>query len=263
MNHWDASAEALLARARRSEEVPEGARTRIRASVAASVALSAVAGASVSAVAAPTALAKLPAAVKAASSLLPAAGASVGSSGSIAFLAPMTVGVALGLSAISPSAVTTPVSPATSAGSVAAVASVKTPQKGLPAPLRQIPAESARDEASVDVPAVAVSAKSNGSSPSLAAEAAVLEHARLVLRQGDSELALRLLDQHRRDFPNGVLFFEALATRAVALCRLGRTEEGMRIGARLEATIPGSGSIAQVRHACGVQPPAPQKGGAE
>ncbi len=251
MNHWDTRAETLLALARSVEQVPAGAKSRVRASVTTSIALSTVAGASVSVLADPTVLAKLPAAVKAASSILPAAAAASGTSVPLLYLAPVTVGLALGLSAISPSEVVTKV-PAAELSAHAPVACPPTASRRAPRPalapvVAVVPERVATPK---NVPSAASSGKSGMAPSSLAEEASLLEHARLVLRQGDLELALRLLDRHRKEFQNGVLFFEALATRAVVLCRQGKSDEGMLILSRLEGTAPGSGMLAQVRHAC-------------
>jgi hypothetical protein len=247
MNHWDARAEALLARMRTGNEVPADARSRVRSAVARSIALSAAAGASVSVVAAPTAMAKLPVAVKTASSLLPTAG----TGGAAAALAPLAAGLALGLSAITPSEVTVPPLHA----ELVAAASAVAPPRATPVAMTRSPtphemAGSKRIEAPMRLPLAVASAKSVVASSGLAEEASVLEHARLVLRQGDPRLSLRLLDQHRREFPHGALAFEASATRAEALCKLGRGAEGSSTLEQLEAAAPGSGVVARVRASC-------------
>jgi hypothetical protein len=251
MNHWDARAEALLTQARSSEQVPVGAMSRVKASVMTSIALSAAAGASASVMATPTALAKLPAAVKAASSILPVAAAAAGTSGPILYLAPVTVGIALGLSAISPSQVVTtgPLASLSGRAPVVKVPSASPRVTGM-ALSPAAPIDGERGNRPQGMSSAASPAKSGTAPSSLAEEATLIEHARLVLRQGDFELTLRLLDQHRQEFPNGVLFFEALATRAVALCRQGKTDEGMQILGRLEANLSGSGMLAQVRRSC-------------
>jgi hypothetical protein len=250
MNHWDARAEFLLAQARSSDNVPSGAKSRVKASIVASIALSGAAGATVSVMAAPTAFAKLPAAVQAASSVLPAAAAAVGTGGPIAYLAPMTVGIALGLSAISPSEVATTAPMALSASAPVTRSPSVSPLAPRRAEPRVTEVQARQDTAPQDMPSTARPGKSVNAPSSLAEEASLLEHARLVLRQGDLELTLRLLDRHQKEFPKGVLFFEAQATRAVALCRQGRTDDGMQILERLESTAQGSGMLPAVRQAC-------------
>lgn len=248
MTNWDARAQSLLAHARGNDRAPAGTRARVKASVAASVALSATAGATATILSSHTALAKLPAAVKAASGLLPAASYVTASSGPVLFLAPVTVGVAIGLAAITPSQVT-PKAP------VAAVAA-QAPQSTKV--LNRLPVSTAprawtapAEVVAKDAPASPV-VSSKPVAPSLSEESSLLEHARLVLRQGDAELALRLLDRHRAEFPNGVLFFEALATRSVALCKLGQTEAALQVLSRLDATTSNRGLVARVRSACGL-----------
>jgi hypothetical protein len=250
MNHWDTRAESLLALARSSETVPRGAKSRVKASIVASIALSGAAGATVSVMAAPAAFAKLPAAVNAASSVLPAAAAAAGTSGPIVYLAPVTVGIALGLSAISPSEVATTAPTAVSASAPAAKSPRASPLAKRRAEPRVTEVQADQDTTTPDPPSTASPGKSVNAPASLAEEASLLEHARLVLRQGDLELTLRLLDRHQKEFPKGVLFFEAMATRAVALCQKGRTDEGMQILSRLEATAQGSGMLPSVRQAC-------------
>jgi len=250
MNHWDARAESLLELARLNERVPDSAKCRVRASLMASIALS---GAAASVVAAPAALAKLPAAVKAASSVLPVAAAATVSFGPAAYLAPLTIGLALGLSAVSPSEIVTPIAPMASANALQLQPPRQSAARGVqvaPRIATVLPEAVTKDTV---LPATVTSGKAAAGPNSLAAEASLIEQARLVLRQGDLDLTLRLLDQHRHEFPNGVLFFEALATRATALCRQGKAEEGRLILGRLEATTLGSGSLVQVHHACGAE----------
>lgn len=255
MRHWDTHAESLLALARSAERVPSGARSRVKTSIMASIALSGAAGVGVSAVTGATAMAKLPAAVKAASSVVPFAAAAAGAGGPIAYLAPVTVGLALGLSALSPSegepARSPVVNARTPAGRVADVRPSATGRvvSSVTAALPELDV-SEPDATEEMAPPPASVGKVSPAPSSIGEEASLLEHARLVLRQGDSELTLRLLDQHRQRFPNGALFFEALATRAVALCRQGRISEGRQILTRLETTTAGSPALPQVRHAC-------------
>lgn len=251
MNRWDKRSEALLAKARTVNPVPLGARERVRATLKGSIALAA-AGSAIGL--STTAYAKLPAAVKAAGAAFPGAALGLTPLGPVALFAPITVGLALGLSAISPSQVAFPqrVAPAASFGSH----DDRRPSLIETVPPRAseqlAPSEESQRATPASVAQPAVSKRSaEPRYSSLKQEATALEHVRVVLRQGDAELALRLLDRHRDEFPHGVLSFEALATRAVALCRLGQVNEAFGILARLELTAPGSGSVAQARAACG------------
>lgn len=67
------------------------------------------------------------------------------------------------------------------------------------------------------------SAKADASS--LEAETALLEQARAKLRGSDPEGALRLLSQHAKQFPSGLLASERASTRVKALCKAGRPED--------------------------------------
>jgi len=59
----------------------------------------------------------------------------------------------------------------------------------------------------------------------LEAETALLERARAKLRGGDTDAALRLLGQHRKQYPKGLLAAERDATRVKALCTAGRVDD--------------------------------------
>lgn len=254
MTHWDARAQALLEQARLRRTASAGTRSRVKASVAASVALSATAGATAVVASSQTAFAKLPAAVKAASALSPAATGVVGLGSIAPYFAPVFVGVTVGLSAITPSEVTQ------RAPIVAPHVSRTNPRVGgdvakplaPPVPLQRPSIELKTEDLSVRETATQPPVKSSMGVSSLAAEVDLLERARLVLRQDDPSLAIDLLDQHRREFPRGALFFEALATRAIALCKLGQMETAIQVLSRLEATAVNSGLAAQVRASCGL-----------
>lgn len=255
MNHWDRRAERLLIQARSVETIPEGARARVRASLSATIAIAGAAGA---ASVTTSALAKLPAAVKAASTLMPSALVASAQATATLYLAPVAVGLALGLSAVGASEAIFRGSAASVSSNVRAGESQNTTSARPPKALGDL-ATVANEPAPTINPAepdVAVTrAAPSGKKPvrlvpSLTEEANLLERARLVLRQGDPELSLRLLDQHRREFPEGALLYEAQTTRAIALCRSGRTDEGLRILSRLEATSQASGMLAQVRLNC-------------
>lgn len=255
MNHWDERAEVLLARARTVNPVPAGARQRVRESLKGSIAVAAAG----TALGLPTACAKLPAAVSAGNAAVPAAAAAVAPLGPVTLLAPITVGLALGLSSISPSEVIERGPARVSAPSASPVATSRTTAEPTakippdPHPIESLPQIAASATASSQERSVNPLASKSSREPysSLSREATALEHARVVLRQGDAELALRLLGHYETEFPNGALGFEAMAIKAVALCRLGRANEGFSILARLEVAAPGSGIVAQSRAACG------------
>ncbi len=74
------------------------------------------------------------------------------------------------------------------------------------------------------------------------------------LRAGHAANALTLFERALARHPRGTLRVEALAGRALALCRAGRTEAGQREAARFLAAYPRSPSAPRIREACGVAP---------
>ncbi|MBN1656182.1 MAG: hypothetical protein JXA30_20605 [Deltaproteobacteria bacterium] len=95
--------------------------------------------------------------------------------------------------------------------------------------------------------------RKNGSeaiSPQLKAELKLLRAAQLALQQGDSTGALAELNSHRRQFPRGLLQQEREAARAVALCELGRLEQGRQVAQRLLSMSPRSPLAQRIRRSC-------------
>jgi hypothetical protein len=84
----------------------------------------------------------------------------------------------------------------------------------------------------------------------LRAEARALGEAQRALDQGHPARALRLLEMQRRTFAGGALGEERSAARVLALCALGRTEEGRAEAARFLAAAPRSLLAPRVRAAC-------------
>lgn len=72
------------------------------------------------------------------------------------------------------------------------------------------------------------------------------------LRAGQAANALTLFDRALARHPRGTLRVEALAGRALALCRSGRTDAGQREAERFLASYPRSPSAPRIREACGV-----------
>ena len=105
----------------------------------------------------------------------------------------------------------------------------------------EVPAPSAAAAASevapVDVSTTArASARSSTGAPAgdrLAEEVALLSAAERDLRAGQYQDALRVLNEHRRKFPQGALAQERIAARVQALCGLGRAGEAQTELARL------------------------------
>jgi hypothetical protein len=87
----------------------------------------------------------------------------------------------------------------------------------------------------------------------LTQEVALLSRATSDLRTGRAAEALKVLDEHRRQFPSGVLSEERRAARAQALCALGRRGEAEAELARLAKTSPQSMQAARARQVCGIR----------
>ncbi|HEY3252302.1 MAG TPA: hypothetical protein VGJ91_00050 [Polyangiaceae bacterium] len=80
----------------------------------------------------------------------------------------------------------------------------------------------------------------------LAQEVALLSRATSNLRGGHPGAALKLLDEHQRKFPNGMLVVERRAVRAQALCTLRRVSEGRAELAQLAPQSPAAGRAKQL-----------------
>jgi len=74
------------------------------------------------------------------------------------------------------------------------------------------------------------------------------------LRAGHATNALTLFERALARHPRGTLRVEALAGRALALCRAGRADAGQREAARFLAAYPRSPSAPRIREACGLVP---------
>ncbi len=81
----------------------------------------------------------------------------------------------------------------------------------------------------------------------LAQEVELLSQATGDLHAARASDALKLLDEHQRKFPNGILKEERRAARAQALCALGRRGEAQAELARLPEQSP---SAARARQVC-------------
>ena len=90
----------------------------------------------------------------------------------------------------------------------------------------------------------------------LAQEVALLSRATSDLRAGRAANALKLLDEHQRKFPNGVLGVERRAVRAQALCTLKRVGEGRAELAHLAPQSPAAGRAKQLCDAAAAADPA-------
>jgi hypothetical protein len=86
---------------------------------------------------------------------------------------------------------------------------------------------------------------------SLTEENKLLAAAHAELSRGNAGAALAILDEHAARFPRGTLAPERRATRAMALCKAGRTEEGRRELVALYGGDSKSPMAQKIDRACG------------
>jgi hypothetical protein len=82
------------------------------------------------------------------------------------------------------------------------------------------------------------------------AETPLLQDAQRALREGRGGAALEILEKHDKTFADGALREERLATRVLALCNLGRTDEARAEAARFLREYPRSPLAARVKGSC-------------
>lgn len=84
----------------------------------------------------------------------------------------------------------------------------------------------------------------------LADELALMQRAHAALERGDAAAALGVLDQHEERFSRGILTQERIATRALALCSVGRTAEARSAARGLLRLAPRSPHLVRLRASC-------------
>lgn len=144
------------------------------------------------------------------------------------------------------------------APTVSASVAAKSPQLATPSiepmveaqpPLAPDPAPSAKSALEPKAPAQAIQPARDA----LAQEVSLLSRATTSLRAGRAGAALKLLDEHQRKFPNGMLTVERRAVRAQALCTLKRVSEGRAELAQLAPQSPAAGRAKQLCDAAAQQ----------
>jgi hypothetical protein len=120
---------------------------------------------------------------------------------------------------------------------------VETPAASERAVLPRPPQLGAERRAANAAPVVA---PSGGQSP-LDAELALLDAARAAVASRDPDRALRLLDQHRRDFPNGQLAEEATYVRVKALVERGDRRQADIVARKFLEAFPASPHAKRIR----------------
>ncbi len=91
---------------------------------------------------------------------------------------------------------------------------------------------------------------SDARSPGLAEELALLGEARAAAKKGRWRPALKFLEQHRAQFPDGVLRRERVAAQAIVRCSAGRVREASPYIATFETHWPGSVLSRRIEDAC-------------
>lgn len=131
------------------------------------------------------------------------------------------------------------------------------PVSTTPTPASEEPptTESSTPSDTTIVAAVEVRTPAHQPSPRdrLSRELALLSRATSALHAADPAAALKALEEHQRKFPNGVLREERRSAMALALCSLGRFDEGRNELARL---APHSPEAARAREVCKLPPSA-------
>lgn len=84
----------------------------------------------------------------------------------------------------------------------------------------------------------------------IAEEASLLRAAHAALASGDGATAMTSLDEHARRFPRGALTEEREAARVMALCAQGRASEARASASAFVSANPRSPFAAQVRRSC-------------
>lgn len=97
---------------------------------------------------------------------------------------------------------------------------------------------------------IATSTKPTTTTDTLAEEARLLRAAHASLAAGDGRGAMTALDEHASRFPRGALSEEREAGRVLALCAQGRAVEARAAASAFVATSPRSPLAAQVRRSC-------------
>jgi hypothetical protein len=146
-----------------------------------------------------------------------------------------------------------PGSPEATSPNVASVVVEPSPQAARPVLVAA--ASSARSEvpaasSSASHVSAASAAGSHHPEGGLGAEAALLEAAERSLRAHDGARALALLDEYARRFPDGVLFVDAEAARAIATCETADRVGGAKLAADFARRWPNAPVLARVLVAC-------------
>jgi hypothetical protein len=131
---------------------------------------------------------------------------------------------------------------------VTSVTPLSAPQTPVVLDPPSVPVESLH---AVPVQAQPVAKLAPSEESTLEKELLLLRDAKSALDRGDSAKALSVLDQHEKTYPDGVLAEERGATRVLALCAAGRTQDAKLSARDFLAKYPRSPSAVRVRASCG------------
>lgn len=123
-----------------------------------------------------------------------------------------------------------------------------------PRPEAPVDAVPVRPSATWSTPGPSVATAEPLKETALGREIALVDRARAELRAGRAVESLRLLDEHRRTFPSGVLTFEANVLRAEALRATGDVAGGAALARRLLDQAPSGPHAARLRTLAGENP---------
>jgi hypothetical protein len=143
-----------------------------------------------------------------------------------------------------PSTAVTPV-----ASAAPAVASAQAEPQSAPVPEPTVTA-SASPSPSVALRSSTPAAVASETNGGLAEELRLLQAGRAALAAGNHSEALVSLDRYAKSFPKGQLAYEGAVLRAVALCGVGRKEEGRAIFRAMSESASGSPLTARIDAAC-------------
>jgi hypothetical protein len=164
----------------------------------------------------------------------------------------IALGVALAGGAAT-SALSTPRTPEVPPLSTTRISRARSAPDAMLEPVAPTAVAVTRDETAASGSAAAPRAQKD----QLAHEVALLLRATRALRAGRAADALEALDEHKRQFPSGLLAVDRRAARAQALCSLKRFGEGRAELARLAPQSPAAARTKQLCDAADARPSRP------
>jgi hypothetical protein len=132
-----------------------------------------------------------------------------------------------------------------------AIAAVEPARPVVVAPTRETVLQPVPSHAPLVERAPVVAAPQRPNEASIARETELLAEAQRALKSGRPGQALAILERYAEECQGGVLHEEATASRVVALCGLGRVQDGLRWTEEFLRRYPNSHLVSRVRNACG------------